>query len=56
MNLHERKPSGDSRKAIYSVVAKSLDRAIFVYTFHTINWIQWHLVFHNYDFLICKGK
>ena len=23
----------------------------FVYTFHTIDWIQWHPVFHNYDFL-----
>ena len=23
----------------------------FVYTFHTIDRIQWHSVFHNYDFL-----
>ena len=23
----------------------------FVYTFQTIDWIQWHPVFHNYDFL-----
>ena len=48
---NERKPSGDSRKAVYFIVARSLDRAIFVYTFHMMDWIEWHPVFHNYDFL-----
>ena len=28
---NERKPSGDSRKAVYSIAAKSLDRAICIH-------------------------
>ena len=49
--INERRPSGDSRKAVYFIAAKSLDRPIFAYTFHMIDWIEWHPVFHNYDFL-----
>ena len=50
-NKNETKPSGDSWKAVYSIVTKSLDQAIYFYTFHTIDWIEWHPVFHNYDFV-----
>ena len=45
----ERKPSGDSRKAVYSIAAKSLDRAICVhFSYDRLDTVT--SVFHNYDF------
>ena len=47
---NERKRSGDSRKAVYYVAAKSLDRAIFIhFSYDGLDTVAYK--FHNYDFL-----
>ena len=36
---------------LFILLQQRVSIELFVYTFHTIDWIQWHPVFHNYDFL-----
>ena len=40
IDMNERKPSGDSQKAVYSVAAKSLDRAICIhFSYHRLDTV-----------------